>query len=193
MPSNTRKECIKCHKRCAILLFEKKRCEKTYRNICRACRKSEAKKLRDVKRRFKHLQPAGACQICGAKSKLVFDHDHERMVFRGWLCARCNRSLGALGDNLESLQRVMRYLERHEERMTQPPTELDSIDKAILPNSINTVKNVSKPLPINKAICTAAVDATYAAYPHTNALIGKFSAVIQKQSNMCGSGVLGTS
>ena len=59
----------------------------------------------------------GGCEICGADSgprfrHLALDHDHETGAFRGWLCNRCNVAIGALGDTLEALERVVAYLRR---------------------------------------------------------------------------------
>ena len=41
----------------------------------------------------------------------VLDHDHDAGTFRGWLCHKCNRSLGGFDDNLQSLKRAIDYLE----------------------------------------------------------------------------------
>ncbi len=38
----------------------------------------------------------GECEYCKRVEKLVFDHDHKRAIFRGWLCDPCNRSIGVL-------------------------------------------------------------------------------------------------
>jgi hypothetical protein len=55
------------------------------------------------------------CELCGKPPSgraLCLDHDHETGKFRGWLCDRCNVSLGALGDNEAGLQRALQYLHR---------------------------------------------------------------------------------
>jgi hypothetical protein len=62
------------------------------------------------------------CEICGKletkkhKSgklyELSLDHNHETGVFRGWLCSGCNMALGKLGDNKESIQKVLDYLNK---------------------------------------------------------------------------------
>lgn len=56
------------------------------------------------------------CACCGKIGDLVFDHDHEREVFRGYLCNSENRALGVLGDNVESLLRYVNYLNRTEKK-----------------------------------------------------------------------------
>ena len=54
--------------------------------------------------------PGETCKICGTDKKLVFDHDHESELFRGYLCNSCNRSMGVLGDNLEGMAKVINYI-----------------------------------------------------------------------------------
>lgn len=62
------------------------------------------------------------CEICGRPPEerggnaqvLHLDHCHETGAFRGWLCPKCNRALGALGDNIEGLRKALAYLERFE-------------------------------------------------------------------------------
>lgn len=54
------------------------------------------------------------CAQCGAKDRLVYDHCHETMAFRGVLCNKCNTSLGQLGDTVESVERLLEYLRRSE-------------------------------------------------------------------------------
>jgi hypothetical protein len=56
-----------------------------------------------------------ACECCGEKPTtrgLCVDHDRVTGKFRGWLCGRCNRSIGQLGDSLAGLMRAVRYLRR---------------------------------------------------------------------------------
>ncbi len=54
------------------------------------------------------------CDNCGrTERELVFDHDHLTLKHRGWLCDNCNRAIGMLGDDIESLQRAINYLKRN--------------------------------------------------------------------------------
>ena len=63
------------------------------------------------------------CGICGTKDNHVpgkrreqnwsVDHCHETAKIRGLLCNRCNGGLGMLGDNVESIRKVLTYLETH--------------------------------------------------------------------------------
>ncbi len=58
----------------------------------------------------------GACAICGGANKgmgpqLYVDHDHVTGKVRGMLCVKHNTALGAFGDNIEHLQRAIKYLQ----------------------------------------------------------------------------------
>ena len=50
------------------------------------------------------------CELCGQKTKTAFDHDHATGAFRGWLCWRCNRSLGQVHDDVGLLLKMADYV-----------------------------------------------------------------------------------
>lgn len=54
------------------------------------------------------------CAICTRLptkgNGLVFDHCHEKNIFRGYLCNACNRSCGVLGDDVDGLLKTLNYL-----------------------------------------------------------------------------------
>jgi hypothetical protein len=52
----------------------------------------------------------GLCGICYERPAVTVDHDHATGRVRGMLCKACNVALGVLGDDVESLQRVIEYL-----------------------------------------------------------------------------------
>ena len=58
------------------------------------------------------IPPLGEpCQCCGkTDQRLVFDHCHTTLKFRGWLCKRCNTAIGSLGDTIEGIENAMAYL-----------------------------------------------------------------------------------
>ena len=61
------------------------------------------------------------CNICKSPGTsrfpiLRFDHDHDTLKHRGWLCDKCNRSLGCLGDNVSSIVNVLNYLNKTENK-----------------------------------------------------------------------------
>jgi|SRR5215472_5726164 len=53
------------------------------------------------------------CEICGSdKRKIDFDHCHQRGIFRGWICHRCNTILGYVEDDPNHLLKLAAYLQR---------------------------------------------------------------------------------
>ena len=50
------------------------------------------------------------CQCCGKERCLVLDHDHHTGEFRGWICNPCNTALGAFGDSMAGVRRVVQYM-----------------------------------------------------------------------------------
>jgi hypothetical protein len=62
----------------------------------------------------------GKCAIClstECKSGYAFavDHCHTTGAIRGLLCRDCNTSLGKFNDNIETLQRAVKYLRSFKE------------------------------------------------------------------------------
>jgi hypothetical protein len=52
------------------------------------------------------------CEICGEfHLRIVFDHCHNHGHFRGWICDRCNKTLGMVKDSGILLGKLARYLE----------------------------------------------------------------------------------
>ena len=55
----------------------------------------------------------GKCAICNNSDKrLCLDHNHSTGKIRGLLCTRCNRGIGLLGDNVETLKNAIEYLQK---------------------------------------------------------------------------------
>lgn len=81
---------------------------------CRSCY-TEYSRGTAIARKMAPPRPMEAihCEICNVltpASKLHMDHCHVTHKFRGWLCRPCNTGLGALGDNVEGLERAIKYL-----------------------------------------------------------------------------------
>lgn len=53
------------------------------------------------------------CEVCGQKDRICFDHDHITGEFRGWLCFKCNTTLGYARDNPAILHALEMYLVMH--------------------------------------------------------------------------------
>jgi hypothetical protein len=66
-------------------------------------------------------QQKGVCAICGHPERikikgtlisLAADHCHKTGLFRGLLCRQCNTGLGNFGDDLVTVAKALKYLER---------------------------------------------------------------------------------
>ena len=55
-----------------------------------------------------------SCEICGGGGIICFDHDHKTGKFRGWICSRCNFTLGNVKDNSELLIALAEYLRKYD-------------------------------------------------------------------------------
>ena len=54
------------------------------------------------------------CELCGEPhKKICFDHDPVTGKFRGWLCSRCNATLGHVKESPKLLRAMIRFLEKH--------------------------------------------------------------------------------
>ena len=124
-PISTKKEntrlCNKCNKWLPEENFSKHSGGNYLRRECISCN-SELQKVRN-KLREEHGMPTSGyiCPIClgteeevsglgGHAGAWVLDHCHEKKSFRGWLCHKCNRALGAFNDNKQYLKRAIKYL-----------------------------------------------------------------------------------
>lgn len=54
------------------------------------------------------------CECCNGlpngKGSLHNDHDHATGKFRGWLCSKCNRAIGLLGDTALGIRFALAYI-----------------------------------------------------------------------------------
>jgi len=64
----------------------------------------------------------GLCAICnkpetvitkGTLRKLAVDHDHTNNKIRGLLCNNCNRAMGLLGDDIDMLNNMIKYIKKY--------------------------------------------------------------------------------
>ena len=118
--------CIKCKKTKPLNSFGNASGGKYKNTTCRRCTN---KNSRTVKGLYLSVAPPSkdhACPIClrkagelhcptkPNKSVWSLDHDHVKGTFRGWLCHRCNRGIGMIGDSVENTQRLLNYLKENE-------------------------------------------------------------------------------
>ena len=92
------------------------------RRECKPCNNKLHKVREELKSIHKAPSKGYSCPIClgteedveglGGKNQgsWVLDHCHETQSFRGWLCHKCNRGLGAFDDNKQTLKRAIEYL-----------------------------------------------------------------------------------
>lgn len=55
----------------------------------------------------------GRCAVCQRERKLAIDHCHTSKQVRELLCYPCNIALGQVNDNVELLQQLINYVQRH--------------------------------------------------------------------------------
>lgn len=66
----------------------------------------------------------GRCAICGGhqtefKKRLHVDHDHDTGQVRGLLCGTCNTGLGMFRDNIDLLDKAIKYLGRSDQQQSE--------------------------------------------------------------------------
>ena len=117
------KTCIKCNTYLPHESFEWFSGANTWRRPeCKRCR-GESRRVIDALKKCTTPQSKNhTCQISEKNlkkislnkskhmSSFVMDHDHEKKMFRGWLCHNCNSALGMLRDNPDVIMRAYKYL-----------------------------------------------------------------------------------
>ena len=69
--------------------------------------------LTQVEYLAKVQEQKGLCYICQRPHKLYVDHNHNTGEVRKLLCNRCNRALGYIGEDINVLNNMIKYLEEH--------------------------------------------------------------------------------
>ena len=108
------KTCNKCGIEKPLNLFGLNNSIKSKINgICKQC-KVETGQLRKFGMTTKTaLETTKNCQLCDkdlSTTRVCIDHDHTTGKVRGILCTACNVGIGHLGDNIEGLEKALRYL-----------------------------------------------------------------------------------
>lgn len=119
------KVCNKCLQELPINCFSPHSASNYLRPECKDCN-NKLSKLRKELKDIHGTAPEGyLCPICGgseeevsgkgnkANGAWVLDHCHERDIFRGWLCHKCNRGIGCFNDDTERLNKAISYLNQN--------------------------------------------------------------------------------
>ena len=124
LEDDSTRTCNKCGETKPITAFGKNSygAEKFRRKICIQCRNNSDKSKRDAIRKLggKLIKPhvGTPCECCGIPmthdkemSGVCFDHDSVKEEFRGWICKKCNTSMGLHGDDIDGIKKIIVYLE----------------------------------------------------------------------------------
>jgi hypothetical protein len=123
-----KKICSKCKNEKSLVYFNRNTSGRDHFNKdgfrlrrpeCSECTKKSLKGRIEAKKKAKQMgidykSEKTICEICKKTStkgnSIVFDHCHEKNIFRGYCCNSCNRSIGVLGDNIKGIINVANYL-----------------------------------------------------------------------------------
>jgi hypothetical protein len=124
-----KKKCIKCCELKPLVDYSTNCSGKSYfdkygyryrRGDCKECVSKAGANRKKVKDEAKKsgislIAPEGSiCAICKkpptSGNNLVFDHNHNFNIFRGYIHDSCNRALGCFGDNIQGLCYAFNYL-----------------------------------------------------------------------------------
>ena len=84
------------------------------KNTCKHCSNALATIRRRLRRHNPPPSSAGDCPACGRHTtKWVLDHDHTNNRFRGYICDSCNVAFGKFGDDPNTMQRSLHWLQSH--------------------------------------------------------------------------------
>ncbi len=131
------KVCGHCGKKRFVSKFHKDRTQKDgFASECKECRHRYSvknwKKYRESGRRGQLMRRTGwtieeydeafkeqngLCAICGKvemiNRRLAADHNHETGEIRELLCHRCNTVLGRVYEDIELLQKLIKYVKKY--------------------------------------------------------------------------------
>lgn len=67
-----------------------------------------------IRRRIETTRPKPEqCEVCDSKEKICLDYNHKTGIFRGWICHKCNVSLGMANDDINILKKLVKYLKKN--------------------------------------------------------------------------------
>jgi len=75
-------------------------------SYCKFCRSDLQKTTYHLKKAFSLKRPESVCMLCRRVSKIiVLEHCHKTGHARGWVCNRCNATLGLVEKDVAAFQR----------------------------------------------------------------------------------------
>ena len=118
------KHCSTCNTEKALTEFHKRTLRSGkigHQSKCKACSTKSRKQYYKPHSKIKYqlglsweqvqeVTSPGKCEVCGSTDRLCIDHDHQTDEVRGLLCHNCNTALGLVGDNVETLSKLITYL-----------------------------------------------------------------------------------
>ena len=119
------KVCSKCDKYLPLSSFSPHYGANFLRPECRECNVALKKVRERLRLEYGMPEKGYICPICNCNEEQVkgkgntkngpwvLDHCHDTETFRGWLCHKCNRALGGFNDDLDTLNRAIKYIEIH--------------------------------------------------------------------------------
>jgi len=124
---NETKICRRCQQRKSIFEFEKNQKsiagKVSRRGECKECRRWKnpiSKKARLEYEKNHPMPPIGKpffCPICENtiirqyKNDVILDHSHIDGKIRGWICRQCNSSIGMMDEDINILQRAIKWIQ----------------------------------------------------------------------------------
>ena len=121
------KTCNKCKKALPLTSFSNCSGGNYLRPECKQCGYKLAKERKAIRDKYGSPPDDYRCPICNRSSEdcegeggkrasaWVVDHCHIENKFRGWLCHKCNRGIGAFADSVEILNRAIEYLRKEDD------------------------------------------------------------------------------
>ena len=115
------KVCVKCRQTLPLTDFGLTGGTSYRRTECRRCNRHLTTVRMVLRKNCPPVPVDHHCPICGLSEQdvrgfgglnrgpWVLDHDHDTLQFRGWLCHKCNRSLGGFS-SAAVLERAIAYL-----------------------------------------------------------------------------------
>ena len=112
-----KKWCSACKKELCVynfgVAYMLKSGTKIYNSSCKPCKSRQRRDILRAKALVGPAPPIGSpCSSCHKPqtTRLCCDHDHKTNVFRNWLCKRCNKALGLLNEDKETVAQLLEYL-----------------------------------------------------------------------------------